>query len=107
MIALWQNEHQPLSSIAEITVSDLSTMSRQVRALEKSGLIARQRSKSDGRALNLALTAKGKKLTEKLIPIAKLHESAATAGICEEDLLTVRRCVTQIYENLAAFERSR
>jgi DNA-binding MarR family transcriptional regulator len=107
LIALWQSEHQPLSVIANITVSDLSTMSRQVRALEKAGLIARGRSKSDGRALNLVLTTKGKKMTAQIIPIAKLHESAATQGISEKDLNTVRRCVSQIYQNLVDFDRKR
>lgn len=105
LIALWQNENQPLNVIAEITISDLSTMSRQVRALEKSGLIARQRSKSDGRALNLVLTAKGRKMTAQIIPIAKLHESEATKGINEKDLATLRRCVSQIYQNLVAFDK--
>jgi len=105
LIALWQNENQPLSVIAEMTVSDLSTMSRQVRALEKAGLIARQRSKSDGRALNLVLTPKGRKMTAQIIPIAKLHESAATQGISEKDLATVRRSVMQIYQNLVAFDK--
>lgn len=107
LIALWQSEHQPLSVIAEMTVSDLSTMSRQVRALEKAGLIARQRSTSDGRALNLVLTPKGKKMTAQIIPIAKSHESAATQGITEKDLNTVRRCVSQIYQNLVAFDKQR
>lgn len=105
LIALWQNENQPLSVIAEITVSDLSTMSRQVRALEKAGLLARHRSKSDGRALNLALTSKGEKMMAQIIPIAKLHESEATQGISEKDLATVRCCVVRIYQNLVAFDK--
>ena len=105
LIALWQNEPQSLNAVAEITVSDLSTMSRQVRALEKAGFIARERSTDDGRALNLVLTPKGKKTTAQIIPIAKLHERAATQGINAEELETVRRCVSRIYENLVLFDK--
>lgn len=107
MIALWQNENRRLNELAEITFSDLSTLSRQVRAMEKSGLITRKRSRTDGRALNLVLTPRGRTITAKLIPIARMYESVATHGISEKEIEIVRRCVTKIYKNLEAFGEKR
>lgn len=103
MIALWQNENRRLNELADITFSDLSTLSRQVRAMEKSGLIARKRSRTDGRALNLVLTPRGRTITAKLIPIARMYESVAMRDISEKETEIVRRCVTKIYKNLEAF----
>jgi DNA-binding MarR family transcriptional regulator len=107
MIALWQKGNLRLKKLAETTVSDLSTMSRQVRAMEKAGLIARKQSNTDGRAINLVLTPKGRSVTAKLIPIARLHERIATDGITEKDIATMRRCAAKIYSNLDAFDKRR
>ena len=107
MIALWQNENRRLIELADITFNDLSTLSRQVRAMERSGLIARKRSRTDGRALNLVLTPKGRTITAKLIPIARMYENVATYGISEKETEIVRRCVTKIYKNLEAFGERR
>jgi DNA-binding MarR family transcriptional regulator len=107
MIALWQKGNLRLKKLAEITVSDLSTMSRQVRAMEKSGLIVRKQSDTDGRALSLVLTPKGRSLTARLIPVARLHERIATDGITEKEIATMRRCAAKIYHNLDAFDKSR
>lgn len=107
MIALWQNENRRLNELADITFSDLSTLSRQVRAMEKSRLIARKRSRTDGRALNLVLTPKGRTITAKLIPIARMYENVATLGISDKETDIVRRCVTKMYKNLEAFGETR
>lgn len=107
MIALWQKGNLRLKKLAEITVSDLSTLSRQVRAMEKTGLITRKQSDTDGRALSLVLTPKGRSLTAKLIPIARLHERIATDGITEKEISTMRRCAAKIYHNLDAFDKGR
>jgi DNA-binding MarR family transcriptional regulator len=106
LIALWQSNDQRLRDLAETTVVDHSTLSRQIAALERAGLVARMRSKSDARALCIALTPKGKKLTARIIPIARAHEAAATKGLTEQQLLNLEHCLKLIYENLKAFEQS-
>jgi DNA-binding MarR family transcriptional regulator len=105
LIALWQNDNQRLRDLAETTVVDHSTLSRQIAALEKAGLVVRKRSRSDARALCIALTAKGKKLTAKIIPIARAHGTAAIKGLTDEQLLTLEQCLKLIFENLKTFEQ--
>jgi DNA-binding MarR family transcriptional regulator len=104
LIALWRSEEQRLLDVAEITGVDRSTLSRQIAALAKAGLVARKKSASDGRALCIALTAKGRNLTARIIPIARAHEAAATKGLSAEQLETLTHCLKLIYENLKGFE---
>ena len=104
LIALWENENLRLNDVAEIIVADLSTTSRQVRGLEREGLIARARSRTDRRALDLVLTEKGRDLTSRLIPVAQMHERVATRGLTPSDLTVLRHCLQTIYENLISFE---
>jgi DNA-binding MarR family transcriptional regulator len=77
LIVLWQGEDRRLRDLAETTIVDESTLSRQIAALEQADLVVRRRSKTDGRALCIALTPKGKKLTARIIPIAQAHAAAA------------------------------
>ena len=107
LIALSQADKQRLLELAEIVVSDVSTLSRQVTALERAGFIVRGRSRHDGRALSLMLSAKARTLIRKIIPIAQMHERVATQGISARDLVTLRRCASVIYENLEVFDEQR
>jgi DNA-binding MarR family transcriptional regulator len=104
LIALSQAENQRLLELAEIVVTDVSTLSRQVAALQRAGLILRKRDRNDGRALRLALSAKARHLLLRTIPIARMHERIAVRGINDEDLATLRRCASIIYHNLEAFD---
>ena len=105
LIALWNNENLRLNDVADIILADLSTVSRQVRALERAGLVARARSDADRRALSLVLTAKGAHVTSRIIPIARLHERVAIQGLEAGELAALRRGLRKIFENLSAFEK--
>ena len=107
LIALAQADNQRLLDLAEVVVTDVSTLSRQVAALRREGLILRKRSREDGRALSLMLSAKARALLRKIVPIALMHERIATRGISAQDLLTLRRCTLAIYANLEAFDEER
>jgi MarR family transcriptional regulator, organic hydroperoxide resistance regulator len=104
LIALWQAEEQRLTDLSSTIAVDYSTLSRQVAGLEKAGLAVRKRSTSDARAVAIALTAKGKKLTARIIPIARAHEAAAVIGLTREELRTLQHCLKLIFDNLKAYE---
>ena len=105
LAALWENENLRLNDVADIIVADLSTTSRQVRALERAGLVGRAKSNTDRRALDLVLTASGRELTARIIPIALTYERIATQGLTAADLAGLRRVLTVVFDNLVAFER--
>ena len=104
LIALSQSNNQRLLELAEIVVTDVSTLSRQVVALQRAGLVLRKRDRNDGRALRLALSAKARNLLLRIVPIARIHERLAVRGLSEQDLATLRRCTSVIYHNLQAFD---
>jgi DNA-binding MarR family transcriptional regulator len=104
LIALSQADNHRLFELAEVVVTDVSTLSRQVVALQRAGLVLRKRDRNDGRALSLALSAKARHLLQRIIPIARMHEREAVRGISEDDLATLRRCTSIIYHNLEAFD---
>jgi len=104
LIALWHSDEQRLLDVADLIGVDRSTLSRQIAALEKSNLVVRRKSSSDGRALCIVLTKKGRALTAKLIPIARAHAAAATKGLTAEQLETLTYSLKLIYENLKGFE---
>lgn len=56
-----------LSEMARQLSSDISTLSRHVAALEKKGLVRRERDPSDGRAYFLSATPKGEEVFTALL----------------------------------------
>jgi DNA-binding MarR family transcriptional regulator len=65
------------------------------------GSVSRRRSKTNNREVVVQLTARGRALVERLIPIAERLEQAAIAEISPKDLSTLKRCLRQMYKNLA------
>jgi MarR family transcriptional regulator, transcriptional regulator for hemolysin len=53
--------------LAEHAKLDKMTLSKAIRRLEEDGLVKRAQSSSDGRATQVAFTAKGRKITEAAI----------------------------------------
>ena len=99
-VALHLEAHQRLSEIAAHTSADLSTISRVIDGLIKRGLVQRDRSTEDARAVAISLTEEGRLLTEKIIPIAQLYERVALSGISEEDSEKLRTLLRKIYDNI-------
>lgn len=105
LIALWRVDEQRLTDLSERIGVDYSTLSRQISGLEKSGLVVRRRSKADARAAAIVLTAKGQRLTARIIPIARTHESVAVTGLTKEELQILERCLKLIFKNLQDYEQ--
>ena len=57
--------------------------------------------RKDARTRIIALTREGKAARKKLVPIAKSIVDRLEADIPEEDLLTTRRTLRRLFENLA------
>lgn len=68
---LSQNKAITQVQLAQLCKIDVMTTSQVLRTLEKKKLIKRCRSKEDSRAINTFPTEKGKRLTEKAIPIVE------------------------------------
>jgi MarR family transcriptional regulator, organic hydroperoxide resistance regulator len=98
---LWQRDGRTVSELSESTLRDKPTMSRILDSMEKSGLVTRTVDSQDARSRIVELTRAGRSLRKKLVPIAKSIVQRLEDGLPEEDLLTTRRTLRRIFENLA------
>lgn len=59
MLALWQEDGQPVKAIGDRLGLDSGTLSPLLKRLEQSGLVARKRDTKDERLVRITLTEKG------------------------------------------------
>ena len=103
-VSLHHKAHQRLSELALHTSSDASTLSRAVDGLLRRGLLTRDRSELDARALALSLTTAGTALTERVIPLAQMYERVALADFSAAQAETLRDMLRRLYASLAAVD---
>ncbi|MGB3503294.1 MAG: MarR family winged helix-turn-helix transcriptional regulator [Mesorhizobium sp.] len=83
--------------IVESTRTHKSTISRAVQALTDRGLVSSAQHGEDGRARRLALTPKGRAMTDEIVPLAKGYERDLMARLDPQAAARLR-------EGLAALE---
>jgi MarR family transcriptional regulator, organic hydroperoxide resistance regulator len=104
MVALWENGDQRLGKLAERTSIDASTLSRLLVNLQRKQFIVRRRSGADGRALSVSLTARGRAMTRKIIPIARHYEDVAIRGLGASDVRRLKAMLNALYANIRTFD---
>jgi DNA-binding MarR family transcriptional regulator len=100
LAALSNNGEQRQVDLVGMTSTDASTMSRLVSRLIRRGLVTRSRSQTSNREVVVALSAKGRALVRRLIPIALGLERNASAGLSAGELAEVKRLLIRMYGNL-------
>ena len=75
-----------------------------VNAMEKLGYVERRRREGDRRNLHVHLTASGRRLKERLVPLAVEVNEVAVKGVVPADVAAVRRVLLAVIENLATDE---
>jgi DNA-binding MarR family transcriptional regulator len=84
-IAMCGERGAPMRRLAEILAMDGTTLTRNVRPLEKSGLVRVAREPSDRRVRVVRLTPEGERLIEGALPLwTQAHERVITALGSEE-----------------------
>jgi DNA-binding MarR family transcriptional regulator len=87
---------QRTTALAEAVHSDTSTVSRQVGALVRHGLVERQADPADGRACLLAATAKGQECFDKERRARTAQVAGTLAQWSREDL----RAMVELFDRL-------
>jgi DNA-binding MarR family transcriptional regulator len=86
--------------IAEITSTEVSTMSRLITRLVRTGMVSRKRSTRSNREVVVELTPKAKTLVAQLIPIAEQLQATATRRLSKQDVAVLKRALRRMHENL-------
>lgn len=96
LLALWEHQQLSLNELAGLLSQEPSTLSPLVKRLEREGLVARVRSTSDERKLEITLTDAGQALRERAraVPI----EMARRLGMSVEELTGIHQSMLRLVD---------
>lgn len=100
LVRLWEQDGRSQSELGAAIHRDRPTTSRLVDGMERRGLLARRADAAHGRIQRVHLTARGKRLRTKLIPVARDLVARLVAGVSESDLEITRRTLQRLFDNL-------
>lgn len=102
LVRLWEREDRTQNELCEATLRDPPTMSRILEGMVSRGLVSRRPDPDDSRSRLVALTPKGRQLRTRLVPVVRQIVDRLEAGIDDGDLLTTRRTLQRMFQNLEA-----
>lgn len=88
------------NEIAERLNREKTNVARIIANLEQKGLIRRESSEKDGRALRVFLTAEGKRLSDCVSPLVDEFYDVVTNGITDEELVMLSKILSKIRSNV-------
>ena len=105
LAALREGDGRRMGDLSETTSIEVSTLTRLVDNMEKKGLVARRRDAADARVVALHVAPAGRRLTQRITPIAERYESVALAGFTAAEADILKAALRRLYSNMAALER--
>src|ERR1700741_3574348 len=77
LAALREQDGRRMGDLSKTTSIEVSTLTRLGDNMEKDGLVTRRREADDARAISLYVTPSGRRLTQRIVPIAERYEAVA------------------------------
>jgi DNA-binding MarR family transcriptional regulator len=100
LAALRERDGRRMGDLSATTSIEVSTLTRLVDSMEAKGLVARRRAADDARVVELSVTAAGRRLTQKIVPIAERYEQVALAGFSAAEADRLRTALRRLYANM-------
>jgi MarR family transcriptional regulator, organic hydroperoxide resistance regulator len=104
LAALRERDGRRMGDLSETTSIEVSTLTRLVDNMEKKGLVARRRDGDDARAVLLHVTPAGRRLTQRILPIAERYEAVALAGFNSAEAEILKAALRRLYANMDALK---
>jgi MarR family transcriptional regulator, organic hydroperoxide resistance regulator len=101
---LWESEGLTQRQLSDQAGVMEPTTFSALGAMEKLGYVVRRPSPTSRKEIHIYLTAKGRALKEKLVPLAEEVNEVALRRVPAADVAATRRTLLAIIENLAADE---
>jgi DNA-binding MarR family transcriptional regulator len=89
-----------MGRLADLTSVDRTTLTRTLGLMEKAGLVIRRERESDRRSLAISLTAKGRRMFARILPLTLAETDRALSGFSLEEIGTLRDRLKRMAENL-------
>ena len=99
---LWDTEGLSQVELAQRMMVEKASLTSVLQAMEKSGLILRTRNADDHRKVNIFLTAAGRRLKEKVLPLGAGINRRAARGRSAEEVRKLRILLARVMRNLQA-----
>ena len=99
LLMLWLGRADTVAALARVIQMGDASMSRMLDRLEEKDLVRRERSESDRRVVNLHLTAKGRKVANKIWPIVVDGMHVHLDGFRKEELVQFGDFLTRMLTN--------
>ncbi len=96
MLALWEHQQLSLNELAQLLSQEPSTLSPLVKRLEREGLLARVRSTSDERRLEITLTEAGEALRARAVEVP--GEMARRLGMSLPELTAIHESMLKLVD---------
>ncbi|HEX2889698.1 MarR family winged helix-turn-helix transcriptional regulator [Vineibacter terrae] len=100
LAALRDRDGPRVSELSDRTSIEISTLSRVLDGMETQGLITRRRAADDGRVVTLHVAPAGRRLTDRIVPIAKRYERVAITGLSSSETETLKHLLRRVYANM-------
>jgi MarR family transcriptional regulator, organic hydroperoxide resistance regulator len=105
LAALREHDGRRMGDLSATTSIEVSTLTRLVDNMEKKGMVARRREAGDARVVALHITPTGRRLAQRITPIAERYESVALAGFTATEADILKAALRRLYGNVEALER--
>jgi DNA-binding MarR family transcriptional regulator len=106
LAALRARDGRRMGDLAATTSIELSTLTRLVDGMERRGLVARRRGARDARVVTLHATPAGRRLTQKILPIAERYETVALAGFSAAEATLLKTALRRLFDNMDELRKS-
>jgi MarR family transcriptional regulator, organic hydroperoxide resistance regulator len=98
---LWEHDGLTQRELSEHAGVMEPTTFSAIKAMEELGYVTRRQMPDNRKNVYVYLTAQGRALKDKLVPLAEEVNRVATRHVPPEDVATMRRALAVILENLA------
>jgi MarR family transcriptional regulator, organic hydroperoxide resistance regulator len=102
---LWEGDGLTQRELSEQAGVMEPTTFSALNAMERLGYVTRRQRGGDRKKVYVLLTAKGRRLQQKLVPLAEEVNRIAVRGVRSNDIAATRGVLLSIIENLARDER--
>ncbi len=105
LAALRERGGQRMSELAGTTSIEVSTLTRLVDGMERKRLVVRRRDAMDARVVLLQATPAGRRLTQKLLPIAERYEKVALRGFSDAEAELLKTALRRLFDNMEGLRK--
>jgi DNA-binding MarR family transcriptional regulator len=102
LAVLQEHSGATMGRLADLTSVDRTTLTRTLGLMEEAGLVARRERKNDRRSLAISLTAKGRRMFARILPLALEDTDRALSGFSADEIKTLRDRLKRMADNLRA-----